>query len=128
MNKGIIICSVRHYIKNIFENEAIRNRATDVFNEQSKVSGIKMQTPQYKDDYVVLTIDDMCGKSPAKIAQRLKGCVSLTLRQEFSEVRKSDSLWNRGYIFSETKLTDEEITEKLAKMKIERIYWKKRLH
>ena len=128
MNKGIIICSVRHYIKDIFENESIRGRATEVFNEQSKASGIKMQTPQYKDDYVVLTIDDMCGKSPSKIAQRLKGCVSLVLRQEFPEVRKSDSLWNRGYIFSETKLTDEEITEKLAKMKTERIYWKKRLH
>ena len=128
MNKGIIICSVRHYIKDIFENESIRDRATEVFSEQSKVSGIKMQTPQYKDDYVVLTIDDMCDKSPAKIAQRLKGCVSLALRQEFPEVRKSDSLWNRGYIFSETKLTDDEITEKLAKMKTERIYWKKRLH
>lgn len=128
MNKGIIICSVRHYIKDIFENESIRDRATEVFNEQSKVSGIKMQTPQYKDDYVVLTIDDMGNKSPAKIAQRLKGCVSLALRQEFPEVKKSDSLWNRGYIFSETKLTDEEITEKLAKMKTERIYWKKRLH
>ena len=128
MNKGIIICSVRHYIKDIFENEAIRNRATEIFNEQSKVSGIKMQTPQYKDDYVVLMIDDMSSKSPAKIAQRLKGCVSLALRQEFPEIKKSDSLWNRGYIFSETKLTDEEITEKLAEMKTERIYWKKRLH
>lgn len=128
MDKGIIICSVRHYIKDIFENESIRGRATEVFTEQSKVSGIKMQTPQYKDDYVVLTIDDMGSKSPAKIAQRLKGCVSLALRQEFPEVKKSDSLWNRGYIFSETKLTDEEITEKLAKMKTERIYWKKRLH
>lgn len=128
MNKGIIICNVRHYIKDIFENESIRGRATEIFNEQSKVSGIKMQTPQYKDDYVVLTIDDMCSKSPAKIAQRLKGCVSLALRQEFPEVRKSDSLWNRGYIFSETKLTDDEITEKLAEMKTERIYWKKRLH
>lgn len=128
MDKGIIICSVRHYIKDIFENESIRGRATEVFTEQSKVSGIKMQTPQYKDDYVVLTIDDMCDKSPAKIAQRLKGCVSLVLRKEFPEVKKSDSLWNRGYIFSETKLTDEEITEKLAKMKTERIYWKKRLH
>ena len=75
----------------------------------------------------MLRITDMCGVSPSKIAQQLKSATSYALRQEFDEVNKSDSLWNRGYIFSETDLTDEEIAEKLEEMKTERIYWKKRL-
>ena len=127
MNKGIIICSVRHYIKDVFENEKIRERADEIFNERGKSIGVKMQTPEYKNDYVLLKITDMCGVSPSKIAQQLKSTTSYALRQEFDEVNKSDSLWNRGYIFSETDLTDEEITEKLEEMKTERIYWKKRL-
>ena len=127
MNKGIIICSVRHYIKDIFENNAIRERADEIFEERSKSIGIKMQKPEYKNDYVLLRITDMCGVSPSKIAQQLKSATSYALRQEFDEVNKSDSLWNRGYIFSETDLTEEEIAEKLEEMKTERIYWKKRL-
>lgn len=127
MNKGTIICSVRHYIKDIFENNTIKERADEIFEERSKVIGIKMQKPEYKNDYVLLRITDMCGVSPSKIAQQLKSATSYALRQEFDEVNKSDSLWNRSYIFSETDLTDEEITEKLEEMKTERIYWKKRL-
>ena len=127
MNKGTIICSVRHYIKDIFENNTIRERADEIFEDRSKSIGIKMQKPEYKNDYVLLRITDMCGVSPSKIAQQLKSATSYALRQEFDEVNKSDSLWNRGYIFSETDLTDEEITEKLEEMKTERIYWKKRL-
>ena len=127
MNKGTIICSVRHYIKDIFENNTIRERADEIFEDQSKSIGIKMQKPEYKNDYVLLRITDMCGVSPSKIAQQLKSATSYALRQEFDEVNKSDSLWNRGYIFSETDLTDEEIAEKLEEMKTERIYWKKRL-
>ncbi len=127
MNKGTIICSVRHYIKDIFENNTIRERADEIFEDRSKSIGIKMQKPEYKNDYVLLRITDMCGVSPSKIAQQLKSATSYALRQEFDEVNKSDSLWNRGYIFSETDLTDEEIAEKLEEMKTERIYWKKRL-
>lgn len=127
MNKGIIICSVRHYIKDIFENNTIRERADEIFEDRSKSIGIKMQKPEYKNDYVLLRITDMCGVSPSKIAQQLKSATAHALRQEFDEVNKSDSLWNRGYIFSETDLTDEEIAEKLEEMKTERIYWKKRL-
>lgn len=127
MNKGIIICSIRHYIKDIFENNDIRERADEIFEDRSKSIGIKMQKPEYKNDYVLLRITDMCGVSPSKIAQQLKSATSYALRQEFDEVNKSDSLWNRGYIFSETDLTEEEIAEKLEKMKTERIYWKKRL-
>lgn len=127
MNKGTIICSVRHYIKDIFENNDIRERADEIFEDRSKSIGIKMQKPEYKNDYVLLRITDMCGVSPSKIAQQLKSATSYALRQEFDEVNKSDSLWNRGYIFSETDLTDEEIAEKLEEMKTERIYWKKRL-
>lgn len=127
MNKGTIICSVRHYIKDIFENNTIRERAGEIFEDRSKSIGIKMQKPEYKNDYVLLRITDMCGVSPSKIAQQLKSATSYALRQEFDEVNKSDSLWNRGYIFSETDLTDEEIAEKLEEMKTERIYWKKRL-
>ena len=127
MNKGTIICSVRHYIKDIFENNTIRERADKIFEDRSKSIGIKMQKPEYKNDYVLLRITDMCGVSPSKIAQQLKSATSYALRQEFDEVNKSDSLWNRGYIFSETDLTDEEIAEKLEEMKTERIYWKKRL-
>lgn len=127
MNKGTIICSVRHYIKDIFENNTIRERADEIFEDQSKSIGIKMQKPEYKNDYVLLRITDICGVSPSKIAQQLKSATSYALRQEFDEVNKSDSLWNRGYIFSETDLTDEEIAEKLEEMKTERIYWKKRL-
>lgn len=127
MNKGTIICSVRHYIKDIFENNTIRERADEIFEERAKSIGIKMQKPEYKNDYVLLRITDMCGVSPSKIAQQLKSTTSYALRQDFDEVNKSDSLWNRGYIFSETDLTDEEIAEKLEEMKTERIYWKKRL-
>ena len=127
MNKGIIICSVRHYIKDIFENNTIRERADEIFEDRSKSIGIKMQKPEYKNDYVLLRITDMCGVSPSKIAQQLKSATSYALRQAFDEVNKSDSLWNRGYIFSETDLTDEEIAEKLEEMKTERIYWKQRL-
>ena len=127
MNKGTIICSVRHYIKDIFENNTIRERADEIFEDRSKSIGIKMQKPEYKNNYVLLRITDMCGVSPSKIAQQLKSATSYALRQEFDEVNKSDSLWNRGYIFSETDLTDEEIAEKLEEMKTERIYWKKRL-
>ena len=127
MNKGTIICSVRHYIKDIFENNDIRERADEIFEDRAKSIGIKMQKPEYKNDYVLLRITDMCGVSPSKIAQQLKSATSYALRQEFDEVNKSDSLWNRGYIFSETDLTDEEIAEKLEEMKTERIYWKKRL-
>lgn len=127
MNKGTIICSVRHYIKDIFENNTIRERADEIFEDRSKSIGIKMQKPEYKNDYVLLRITDMCGVSPSKIAQQLKSATAYALRQEFDEVNKSDSLWNRGYIFSETDLTDEEIAEKLEEMKTERIYWKKRL-
>ena len=125
MNKGTIICSVRHYIKDIFENNTIRERADEIFEDRSKSIGIKMQKPEYKNDYVLLRITDMCGVSPSKIAQQLKSATSYALRQEFDEVNKSDSLWNRGYIFSETDLTDEEIAKKLEEMKTERIYWKK---
>lgn len=127
MNKGTIICSVRHYIKDIFENNTIRERADEIFEDRAKSIGIKMQKPEYKNDYVLLRITDMCGISPSKIAQQLKSATSYALRQAFDEVNKSDSLWNRGYIFSETDLTDEEIAEKLEEMKTERIYWKKRL-
>lgn len=127
MNKGIIICSIRHYIKNIFKNNDIRERANEIFEERSKSIGIKMQKPKYKNDYVLLRITDMCGVSPSKIVQQLKSTTSYALRQEFDEVNKNDSLWNRGYIFSETDLTEEEIAEKLEEMKTERIYWKKRL-
>ena len=127
MNKGIIICSIRHYIKDVFENNDIRERADEIFEDRSKSIDIRMQKPEYKNDYVLLRITDMCGVSPSKIAQQLKSATSYALRQEFDEVNKSDSLWNRGYIFSETDLTDEEIAEKLEEMKTERIYWKKRL-
>ena len=127
MNKGTIICSVRHYIKDIFKDTAIRERATEIFEDRAKSIGRKMQKPEYKNDYVLLKITDMCGVSPSKIAQQLKSATSYALRQEFDEVNKSDSLWNRGYIFSETDLTKEEIAEKLEEMKTERIYWKKRL-
>jgi len=80
--------------------ERIGWRCKELIERQIRLMNCEVRAIEVNDDYVYLGIKTKPLLSPHETISKIKGFTSSMLRQEFPDIRKSPSLWNRSYFVS----------------------------
>lgn len=98
INYHFVFCP--RYRRKIFNIAGLEDRFKELTVEECEKQGIEILALECHIDHVYLFVSVLPTMSIQNIMRRIKGCSSLKLRKEFSQLRAMPNLWTRSYFVS----------------------------
>ena len=98
INYHFVFCP--RFRRKIFLIEGVERRFKELVNEKCKELEIEVIAIECDKDHAHLFLNCLPTLSPADIMKWIKGCTSKHIREEFTELSRSDRLWTRSYFVS----------------------------
>ena len=98
INYHFVFCP--RYRRKIFNIPGIEDRFKELTIAECAKCGIEILALECHVDHVHIFVSVLPTMNIPNIMQRIKGCTSLQLREEFAQLRAMPSLWTRSYFVS----------------------------